>query len=666
MSFYLFSKIFSWGSSTSTTTSSSKDGIVEGDDGANNINTAYTGDPNGDFVDANDVILGNVGSNDDIILAGGGNDTVLAGEGNDTVFGGSGDDKVFGENGHDVLVGDGATAAPGNDTLSGGEGNDLIYGDNASNSGVPVNTSGSVSPVAGADYTLLTWDLSDVSVSGGSTPFEDSATGSSTSSLDGKSFVINGDATPLSVGVNDHDDEFEDGSGSPDLAATTTINGRTEHEGDRLTPEYAYTVRPADAVDGSQDLKIYVVEFDGNKAVGFVSDKPLEVGKSYDFINKVSDHPSINYSELATTYTGSVIEVGSDSGDSSVGGDDVITGGNGNDTIFGEGGNDEIDGGAHNDVIYGDTGNTVAYERESFEWDKLTEHQIDSSVVQDTGNVDVTYTRTVDSGNHDSKLGTEHLNTVGINSGGETVDDDSSLSSITNGEGNIGEFQWAFSAPVADVSFNINDLDQDGLVKIYAFDADDNPIPVSLSAGYRIELRDEDGVPGAETADSKGGGDDSTSARYTVNVDIPGPVSRIVVNHTQDGYNNSGINITDMYFDAPTGETIEGGDDSLIGGEGNDTIFGEGGDDTMKGDAGEDYIEGNAGDNEIHGGTCLTSSMVTQRMVARTVQPAGRCARALNGTRRPIQMTRRLLMTTTTWQLASRRTPAMSTSPSRL
>lgn len=378
MAIFFLNKLFSWGSGSSSTPtptppSSVKDGIVEGDDGANNINTAYTGDPNGDRVDANDAILGNVGSNDDIILAGGGNDTVSAGEGNDTVFGGSGDDKVFGENGQDFLIG--------------------------------------------------------------------------------------------------------------------------------------------------------------------------------------------------------------------------------------EGGNDTIDGGAHNDLIYGDTGNNVAYERESFEWDKLTEHQVDSSVVQDTGNVNVTYTRTVDSGNHESELGSDHLNTSGINSGGEAVDNDSSLLSVTNGRGNTGEFKWAFSAPVVDVSFNINDLDQDGLVKIYAFDADNNPIQVNLSAGSKIALRDEDGVPGAETADSLGGTEPATSAKHTVTVDIPGPVSRIVVNHTQDGHNNSGIHITDMYFDAPTGEVIEGGDDSLIGGEGNDTIFGEGGDDTIKGDAGEDYIEGNAGDDEIHGGT---------------------------------------------------------------
>ncbi len=57
-----------------------KDGIVEGNNNANLINAAYTGDPEGDRVDANDAVLGHVGSNDDVIVAGGGNDTVLAGE----------------------------------------------------------------------------------------------------------------------------------------------------------------------------------------------------------------------------------------------------------------------------------------------------------------------------------------------------------------------------------------------------------------------------------------------------------------------------------------------------------------------------------------------------------------------------------------------------------
>ena len=107
-----------FGSSTTTTSTttttpptSGKDGIVEGTGNDELINTAYTGDPDGDRVDANDAIFGNVGSNDDIIVARGGNDTVEAGAGNDTVFGGSGDDSILGQDGNDFLIGDGGTSS---------------------------------------------------------------------------------------------------------------------------------------------------------------------------------------------------------------------------------------------------------------------------------------------------------------------------------------------------------------------------------------------------------------------------------------------------------------------------------------------------------------------------------------------------------------------------
>ena len=131
--------------------------VVEGSDGADYIDTGYTGDPGGDRVDANDNAAG---SNDDVIDAGGGNDTVYAGLGNDSVLGGLGDDSLLGGDGNDTLLGgdgndvlegqlgddsmvggaghDRFYAHEGDDTIIGGEGNDtveahdgndLIYGD---------------------------------------------------------------------------------------------------------------------------------------------------------------------------------------------------------------------------------------------------------------------------------------------------------------------------------------------------------------------------------------------------------------------------------------------------------------------------------------------------------------------------------------------------------
>lgn len=103
--------------------------IVEGTTGNDNINAAYTGDPEGDMVDANDSASG---TNDDSIEAGAGNDTISSGLGDDTIMGGDGDDyiiagsgndEVFGEAGNDVMFG-----FDGDDTMSGGDGSDVLNG----------------------------------------------------------------------------------------------------------------------------------------------------------------------------------------------------------------------------------------------------------------------------------------------------------------------------------------------------------------------------------------------------------------------------------------------------------------------------------------------------------------------------------------------------------
>lgn len=97
-----------------------KDGIVEGTAGNDVIDASYTGDPEGDRIDANGGLDGN---NADSVVAGDGDDTVLSGAGNDTVQGGGGDDLLDGGAGNDVLQG-----GAGNDTLIGGAGADTLEG----------------------------------------------------------------------------------------------------------------------------------------------------------------------------------------------------------------------------------------------------------------------------------------------------------------------------------------------------------------------------------------------------------------------------------------------------------------------------------------------------------------------------------------------------------
>ncbi len=101
-----------------------RDGIVYGTAGDDLIDAAYTGDNDGDMIDANDALLpGDVG-NDDYVIAGEGNDTILAGAGDDYVLAGDGNDSVDAGTGDDFIEG-----GLGNDTLNGDEGNDVLRGD---------------------------------------------------------------------------------------------------------------------------------------------------------------------------------------------------------------------------------------------------------------------------------------------------------------------------------------------------------------------------------------------------------------------------------------------------------------------------------------------------------------------------------------------------------
>ncbi|MBY6121735.1 Hint domain-containing protein [Mameliella alba] len=96
------------------------DFIVEGTALGETIDTGYSGDPDGDFIDNGDGIGG---SQDDTVLAYGGDDIVQAGLGDDSVLGGAGKDSLDGGAGADTLEG-----GDGADVLLGGAGDDLLSG----------------------------------------------------------------------------------------------------------------------------------------------------------------------------------------------------------------------------------------------------------------------------------------------------------------------------------------------------------------------------------------------------------------------------------------------------------------------------------------------------------------------------------------------------------
>jgi len=288
-------------------------------------------------------------------------------------------------------------------------------------------------------------------------------------------------------------------------------------------------------------------------------------------------------------------------------GDDIVLSGHDEDTVFGGSGDDSVDAAGGNDVIFGDSSLGLADDtgpslRESLNWSQAPDPngagRIDNGdaihgFTQNTGSVDVTFSVLTPNATVLNQFEDTDQNTADIDSGSEEVDANSSFYSETRGDWNSENYALDFSAPVENVSFRVNDIDGDGVVRVQAFDDAGNPIEVVLDAGSRLTLSDTDGVPGAETARSNGGYLEDTSSDYSVLVQIPGPVARIVLAHSQDGNDNSGINVTDVFFDVPVVADPEGpGDDTLSGGDDDDLIYGETGDDSILGGAGNDTLFG--------------------------------------------------------------------------
>ena len=158
-------------------------GVVDGEETAENMVLGYD-DSNAPSNGGGDRIT----TGADSIDGNGGNDTIDASGGNDFVTGGEGADSILGGEGNDTLVGDGTI------------GSRVVGGPNT------------ITPVSGANYTLLTWQLRDITVAGTSTnPFPDSASGASTFQIAGGTFTINSGAQPIAVGITDGDRFFDDG-----------------------------------------------------------------------------------------------------------------------------------------------------------------------------------------------------------------------------------------------------------------------------------------------------------------------------------------------------------------------------------------------------------------------------------------------------------------------
>ena len=308
------------------------DGYVDGTAGDDLIDTAYTGDPDGDMIDNDDAILPGEVGDDDIVRAGAGNDTVLAGAGDDVVYGDAGDDTLSGGDGTNVLYG-----GAGDDTFVGGDGADSFSGgagqDNLdySGSGAAVNVNLTTGALSGGDADNDTIIQGIDGVIG--SDFDDTLIGfdhEGTAPADTFTNELFGGGGDDYIEGRGGDDLLDGGTGDDTILGgdgSDTVYGGDGNDvidtsGSDPQPDVAYPgLYPAD-LDPNDDI---------DTVFGGAGNDTISTGDDADIIDGGTGNDTI--------------DGGIDN--------DTIDGGDGNDTIIGGEGSDIIDGGAGDDVIYG-------------------------------------------------------------------------------------------------------------------------------------------------------------------------------------------------------------------------------------------------------------------------------------------------------------------------
>ncbi|MCR9148164.1 MAG: Hint domain-containing protein, partial [Rhodobacteraceae bacterium] len=281
--------------------------VVEGTNNAELIDAGYTGDPEGDMVDAGD---NQAGTDDDEILARGGDDTVSSGAGDDTVFGGA-----------------------GNDTIDGDAGDDLLYGDDILADPVTVQNSGFESDetdwTVTGDGTLVYNVDGDKAMAFNANDHGTGGTIEQTVNMQvGRAYELSLDASEVDFfgGTGDHTLVVEviDSNGSVIATQTQVIANETEQT---VTLPFTAT---------TDDITL--------RFSNPTSTQTVDTDLTID---------NITVTPVAPTGAGNDSLDGGD-------GSDTIFGGDGNDTIRGGDSADSIEGGAGDDSIFVDQGDTVS------------------------------------------------------------------------------------------------------------------------------------------------------------------------------------------------------------------------------------------------------------------------------------------------------------------
>lgn len=356
---------------------------------------------------------------------------------------------------------------------------------------------------------------------------------------------------------------------------------------------------------GFTDTDGDVVDNSGNTISAQGGDDSIVAGAGDDTIYAGDGHDTVRAGDGDDYIAGD--EVGQPDGDD-LPGDDVLAGEGGSDSIYGDQGNDTIYGGYEPGTNPGATDGGI----ESFNWSDIGTPTdgipLSTPYVQNSGSVDVTFTSS-SNGAGSSTFETDPQLIDGIDTGDETADANSSVRSTTEAGANATTSQTlAFSESVENVQFRINDIDENSVIKVLAYDAEGNVIEVTFTSedGTNLHLVDIDGVPGNEAAISYGGNPgDSEDAGNSVLVNIPGPVSSFEIRHVNIGDEPADVTVSDIFFETGPVDAPVDGADVLFGGEGEDLIYGQDGDDLLVGGDGMDTLDGGGDSDTIVGASHL-------------------------------------------------------------
>ncbi|MCV2892112.1 Hint domain-containing protein [Lentibacter sp. XHP0401] len=618
------------------------DGIVSGTPGDDLIDVTYTGDPDGDMIDANDQIIPGEDVNDDIVQAGDGDDTVYAGDGDDEVYGGTGDDNISGETGNDEIFGEDGNdiinGGDGNDTIDGGDGRDTVDGGNGND---VIDTSGPDPLIDAEIWPGLPVDAdpeNDRDFVEGGAGDDSIRTGDDRDTI----FAGTGDDT-IAAGIDDDEvyggagndsivdiqgsDYIEGGDGDDTIEAGT--NTFSDYVGDDPNlPIAGYpdilsdpnTTDGLDTVYGGAGNDLISTGDDADLIFGGIGNDTIDAGIDDDTVYGGDGEDSI----LGHHGSDSIFGEGGDdfinAGGSTYGGNEVdatdpvpendrdfVDGGDGNDTIFGEDdddtllggtGDDYVDAGIDDDLVYGDAGNDTLIGGQGN--DTVFGGTGDDSIIGNDGN-DV-----VDGGTGDDFIDTSGSNPI-LDATDPTPNDD--RDNVVGGAGNdtiiTGDDDDTIDGGEG------NDLIDAGI--------DDDLVNGGEGDDTIDGGEGHDTIDGGLGNDSIIGGDGNDSVNGGAGNDFIDTSGSNPIPDATDPTPNDDRDLVaggagdDTIITGDDNDTISGGegndwidagidDDLVSGGDGNDTIFAGEGNDTVDGGAGDDSILGGAGADTLSGG----------------------------------------------------------------